>query len=62
MDYIDEIKRRIANGEYVVNSEQLAETIIDKVQRYRDRIRAKEAATRAEDRRAKDIQRVLKAA
>lgn len=62
MDYIDEIKARIARGEYRVNSEQLAESIIDKVQRYRDRIRAKEASTRAEDRRARDIQRALKAA
>ena len=56
MDYITEIRRRIAAGEYHVPSQQLGKEIADKVlaedRRLAalDRIRAKEVAARVFDR------------
>lgn len=56
MDYITEIKRRIAAGEYIVPSQHLAKEFADKVLAEErrlaalDRIRAKETAARVFDR------------
>jgi phage shock protein A len=60
MDYVKMIQERIRAGEYRVNSEDLAESLADKILRYRDRIRAKESEVKAADRHQKRISEAIK--
>ena len=55
MDYIKLIQERIKAGQYRVNSEDLAESLADKILRYRDRIREREEEVKAFDRHQKRI-------
>ena len=60
MDYIKMIQERIKAGEYRVNSEDLAESLADKILRYRDRIREREEEVKAFDRHQKRIADAIK--
>lgn len=60
MDYVKMIQERIRAGEYRVNSEDLAESLADKILRYRDRIREREEEVKAFDRHQKRISEAIK--
>jgi hypothetical protein len=60
MDYIKILQEQIKRGKYCVNSQDLAESLTDKILRYRDRIRAKEAQIKAADRHQKRISEAIK--